>query len=56
MNKNIVNVNDYLDKKNLAQNANLTNQKDSKIELLNLNTIESLKDLFANTYKKDKLV
>ena len=55
-NKNIINVNNYLDKRNLVQNENFTEEKDSNNKSLNLNIIESLKNLFANAYKKDKLV
>ena len=40
--KNIINVNTYLDKKNLAQNKNLIDQEDSNIELLNLDAKKSL--------------
>ena len=50
--KNIINANKYLNKVNLAQNKNLTDQKNSNIKLLNLNTVEFLKDFFANIYEK----
>ena len=50
--KNIINVNNYLDKRNLAQNKNFTDQKELNIELLNLDTRKSLENLLANEYKK----
>ena len=56
VNKNIINANDYLDKKDLAQNKNPTNQKDLNIEPLNLNFSEFLENLFADAYESDKLV
>ena len=52
INENITNVNNYLDKKSLIQNKNLTDQKDLNVKLLNFNTRKFLEDLLANAYKK----
>ena len=56
INKDIIDANNYLDKGNLAQNKNFTDQEDSNVKLLNFDAIESLKNLLANTYEKNKLV
>ena len=55
-NKNIININNNLDKENLVQNKNPTDQKNSNVEPENPDTRESLKNQFAEAYKKDKLV
>ena len=52
MDKNIINVNNYLNKENLTQNENLIDQKDSNIESVNFNTEKSLENQFAEAYKK----
>ena len=44
INKNTINVNDYLDKKNLAQNKYFIEQEDLNIKLLNLNAKKFLED------------
>ena len=49
VNKNIINTNNYLDKKDLAQNKNFTDQKNLNIQLLNFYSAEFLKNLFAET-------
>ena len=54
--KDIIDANDYLDKRDLAQNEEFINEKDSNIEPLNFDAAESLKNLLGNTYKKDELV
>ena len=54
--RNIINANDYLDKKNLAQNKDLTDQEDSNVKLLNFDSVEFLKVLFAGAYESDELV
>ena len=53
--KNIINVNNYLNKVNLAQNKNLIDQKDSNVEPLNLNDAKFCKTLFASVYEKNRL-
>ena len=50
-NKNIMNVNNYLDKENLTQNENLIEQENSNIKPGNL-TKKSLKHQFAEVDKK----
>ena len=52
----IININNYLEKGNLAQNKNFIDQENSNIEPLNPNTGKSLKNLLANAYEKNKLV
>ena len=42
--KDIININNYLNKENLVQNEDFIDQKDSNIEPVNLNTGESLKN------------
>ena len=54
--EDIIDINDYLDKRNLAQNEDFIDQKNSNIEPLNPNAGEFLENLLANVYKKDKLV
>ena len=51
-NEDIINVINYLDKKNLIQNENFTDQEDLNIELLKPNSKKFLEDLLANVYKK----
>ena len=51
-NKDIINANNYPNKRNLIQNKNPIDWKDSNVELLNLDTAKFLKDLLANAYKK----
>ena len=51
-NKNIININNYPDKKNLVQNKNPINQKDLNVELVNSDAGKSLIDQFGEVYKK----
>ena len=51
-NKDIIDMNGYLDKENLAQNKNLTEQENSNIKSLNFNAREFIKNQFAEAYKK----
>ena len=50
--KNIIDMNDYLDKKIFVQNENLIDQEDSNAEPVNSNIRKSLKDQFTKAYKK----